>query len=382
MRFDTALIHGGAEPEESGAVVGAIQRSTTYVTREGESYSDVRYARLSNTPQHDRLHARLAAVCAGEAALGVSSGMAAIAVALCEVVPPGGRVVASRTLYGGSLVLLDTEMKERGVEVVFVDATDTKEMDDALAAAPTDALYLEPLSNPLLGVANMKGAVSSARRRGAKLVVDNTFLSPANARPLELGADVVVHSATKYMAGHTDVVAGVIVGRDPELIERMRRRAYRVGHNLDPQAAFLLERGLKTLGLRVARQNATAIELAAALAEDERVVRALHPSLPNHPGKFRLERWALGAGGVFAFELAAGLDAQAFARALEFAAYAPSLGGAESLVTIPWRTSHASISPRRRLELGVTQNLVRYSVGLEDPHDLIRDVKRALDAVS
>jgi cystathionine beta-lyase/cystathionine gamma-synthase len=380
MRFDTALIHGGEAPREGGAVVGSIARSTTYLTREGEAYSDVRYARLANTPQHDRLHARLAAVCGGEAALGVSSGMGAIAVALCELVPPGGRIVASRTLYGGSLVLLGSEMAERGVEVEFVDVTDTKAIDAALSVKPTDALYLEPLSNPLLEVANMKGAVSSARRRGVRLVVDNTFLSPANARPLELGADVVVHSATKYMAGHTDVVAGVIAARDPELIGRMRSRAYRVGHNLDPQAAFLLERGLKTLSLRVERQNATAVRLVGELLEDGRVERVLHPSAPGHPGKFRLERWARGGGGVFSFELADGLDAEAFARGMRFVAYAPSLGGAESLVTIPWKTSHASVTPKRRLELGISPRLVRFSVGLEDPVDLLADIGRGLEA--
>ncbi len=369
----TAALHTGV-PRTAGAVVSPIHRSTVFELGEVKSYGDIVYPRLANTPTHASLHAALAALEGTAAALSFASGMAAISTTLLSLLRSGDHLLAARTLYGGTSGLLREELPAYGIGVGLIDAT-TPEGWAAAVRPETRVLYVETVSNPLLDVADLESLLSFGRSRGLLTVVDNTFLSPVNLRPAALGFDLVVHSATKYLGGHSDVCAGAVAG-STELVGRIWKTQHHLGGTLDPQAAWLLERGLKTLALRVDRQNQSALRLARFLSAHPAVREVRYPGLRQHPGHDRARRWFRGFGGMLALRPA---DPERFLSRLRLPTYAASLGGVESLVVVPARSSHMTVPEAERVSLGITDDLVRLSVGCEETEDLLADVAQALD---
>ena len=368
------LLHAGALAPYEGEVVTPIFQSATFAT---DPADPARYIRLNNTPNQQVLCARLAAVMGAEAALVTASGMAAVTTTMLACLRAGDHVVAQACLYGGSHTFLRRIAPRLGVETTFVP-----DGDWAAATRPnTRLLYVETLSNPLLQVTDVEAAAAFAKANGLLSVVDNTFASPVNLRALRLGFDLVLHSATKYLNGHSDIVAGVVAGR-ASLVGTVAELLGVLGGSLDPHACFLLERGLKTLGLRMARHNENAQALAELLAAHPAVARVHYPGLPDHPGHAVARRLLSGYGGVLSFELRDPDPgrADAVVTRLELARPAPSLGGVETLVTRPATTSHQGLSSADRARIGVTDPLLRVSVGIEGIDDLTADFRRALDA--
>jgi len=337
----------------------------------------VRYLRINNTPSQLALHAKLAVLEGGEAALVTSSGMAAISTTLLTVLAPGDHLLAQSGLYGGTHELVAGEFPRLGIERDFLDA-DRRDTWAALLRPNTRAIYVEAMTNPLLDVADLEGIVQFAREHGLISIIDNTFATPINFRPLTAGFDLCLHSATKYLNGHTDIVAGAVIGT-AENIERIRHRANHLGGSLDPHAAFLLKRGLKTLALRVRYQNDSTQRIAQFLQAQPAVVRVNYPGLESHPRHARARRLFAGYGGVLSFELEGGeRRAEDFARRVRIPAVAPSLGGVQTLLTRPATTSHAGLTREERLRLGISDGLLRLSVGIEATDDLLEDFRQAL----
>jgi cystathionine beta-lyase/cystathionine gamma-synthase len=378
-RLDTRLVHAGeAVPRYGGAVSMPVFQSSTFEYGGQGRYDDVRYIRLNNSPNHVVLHRKLADIEGGEAALVTSSGMAAISTALLTVLRPGDHLLAQRGLYGGTHDFVTETLARWGVHHDFVDAGDPSGWAAALRPT-TRAFYVEALTNPLLDVADLPAVAGFAREHGLVSLIDATFATPVLLRPIALGFDVVLHSATKYLNGHTDIVAGAVIGR-ARLVEDVRHTLNLLGGALDPHACFLLHRGLKTLGVRVRQQCATALAVARALHEHPRVTRVYYPGLPSHPGHARAKAQLHGGfGAMLSFELEGGVTAthELYSR-LRLPIDAPSLGGPETLVTRPAQTSHAGLDPEVRRHLGIGDGLVRMSVGLEDAEDLIADLRQAL----
>ena len=381
-KLDTELVHGGEpRPRIAGAVVTPIFQSSTYELDGEAAYHDIRYLRLSNSPTQVALHGKLAAIEGGEAALATASGMAAITTALLTVLKAGDHLVAQRCLYGGTHDFVTQDLPSFGITATFVDADDPAAWAAALRPN-TKAFYCETLTNPTLELADLPGIAAFAKQHGLVSLIDNTFASPVNFRPLSVGFDLSLHSATKFLNGHSDIVAGAIIGASRELVQRVKHKLDHLGGSLDPHAAFLLQRGLKTLGVRVRQQNASALAIARALVEHEKVASVRYPGLPSHPQHARARELLGGFGGILSFELKGGLAAaRELIGALTLAVDAPSVGGAESLVTRPAQTSHKGMSASERAALGIGDGLIRFSVGLEDPSDLIDDLRQALARV-
>ena len=376
----TRLIHGGLERVE-GSVVQPVFQSATYEAAEEVSYDDIRYLRLSNSPNHRDLAARLAGICGGEAAAVAGSGMAAITTTLLTLLEsePGRdrpHLLAQDCLYGGTLSFLAEDAPALGISVDFVGGDDPEEWA-ARARPGTRAFLVESLTNPLLEVADLEAVTAFCRERGIVSVIDNTFASPVNYRPLEAGFDVELHSATKYLNGHSDIVAGAVVST-AERVRRVTHKMNHLGGVLDPHACFLLQRGLKTLSLRVEEQNRNALFLARRLAEHPAVGAVHYPGLAGHPGHERARRWFAAGGGVLSFDLGGVEEARRLIGRLELAVEAPSLGGVETLVSRPAVSSHAGQSPERRRALGIGDGLVRVAVGIEAAGDLWADFEAAL----
>jgi cystathionine beta-lyase/cystathionine gamma-synthase len=373
--ISTLAVHAGAAPAAAGSpLVGPLVSSATFYNA-AEPEGEVLYGRYSNSESHQRLGQKLAALEGAEAALAVGSGMAAVSLAILTFAGAGDHLVAGDTLYGGTLSLLKKELPRLGIETTFVDPG----TDWSAAVRPnTRLLYMEVPVNPTLRVPDPRPPAAVARRFGIPLVVDATLATPVNLRPIELGADVVVHSATKYLGGHSDLVAGVLAGRR-DVVEAARGRLKGFGPSLDPHALWLLDRGLKTLAIRVERQNATALALARWLASHPGVVDVHHPGLESHPDHALAAGIMAGFGGMLSFVVHGG-DAAA-RRVMErfrIIAMAPSLGGVESLASMPVYTSHAGLSPEARRESGIADGFIRLSVGVEDEADLRADLQQAL----
>jgi cystathionine beta-lyase/cystathionine gamma-synthase len=355
-----------------------VFQSSTFEYGGQGRYDDVRYLRLNNSPNHEVLHAKLAAIEGGEAALVTASGMAAISAVLLTVLRPGDHLLVQRTLYGGTHSLITQTLARWGVHHDFIDAEDPSGWAAALHPT-TRVIYVEALTNPLLEIADLPALARFARDHGLVSLIDATFATPVLLRPIALGFDLVLHSASKYLNGHSDIVAGAVIGR-ARLVEDVRHTLSLLGGSLDPHACFLLQRGLKTLGVRVRQQCATALALARALHEHPRVIRVCYPGLPSHPGHARAKALLHGGfGAMLSFELEGGVEAaeRLFSR-LRLPIAATSLGGPETLVTRPAQTSHAGLDPEVRRRLGIGDGLVRMSVGLEDADDLIADLRQAL----
>jgi len=374
----TSAVHAGeVRPGIGGAVSMPIFQSSTFENDGDAGYHDVRYIRLNNTPNHDVLHAKLAVLEGAEAALVAGSGMAAISTTLMTFLSSGDHVMHQHALYGGTHSFIQHDLKDFGIDHGDVDPT-RQETWEAIRTDRTRVFYVETLSNPLMTVPDLQAVVDFCRQHGIVSVIDNTFASPVNFLPIPFGFDLVLHSCTKYMNGHTDIVAGSIAG-SAEKIAAIKHKLDHLGGTLDPHACFLLHRGMKTLPLRMRHQNKSALEMARFLAEQERVIRVNHPGLPGSPDHERAKTYLHGTGGMLSFEVEGGAAAadRMFSR-LQLPIVAPSLGGVETLVTRPVTTSHAGLSAAELERANISEGLVRVSVGIEDTEDLIADFRRAL----
>jgi len=376
--LDTKLIHAGEpEPLISGAVTMPIFQSSTFESASHTSYHDQRYIRLSNTPNHAVLHAKLAALENAEAALVAGSGMAAISAALFTVLSGGGHLLAQDCVYGGTHDLFIEEFPRYGMAVDFIDGDEPATWREAIRPN-TKAIYVEAISNPLLQVSDLQAAVDFAAENGLISIIDNTFASPINFRPAEIGFDLSLHSGTKYLNGHTDIVAGAVIGR-AELVERITHTLNHLGGILDPHACFLLQRGMKTLAVRVRHQNESALKVARWMEQHRAITHVNYPGLESHSNHLRACELFDGFGGVLSFELEGGLDAaRRFVDRVTIPINAPSLGGVETLITRPATTSHSGMTPADRARAGISDGLVRLSIGLESSDDLIEDLETAL----
>jgi cystathionine beta-lyase/cystathionine gamma-synthase len=376
--FNTRAIHSGEKVFER-AVTQPIFQTSTYIFEGEAQYLDVKYGRLNNTPNHQALQEKIADLEKTEDALVTASGMAAITTALLGAIQSGGHLLAQDNLYGGTYYFLKEDFPYWGREVSLFPTEDSSSVEKYLRKN-TKAIYVETISNPLLKIPDLEKIVAVAHKHGALAIIDNTFASPYNLNPADLGFDIVLHSATKYLNGHTDVLAGVVAGRKERLAD-IRKLVCHLGPTLDPHACFLLNRGIKTLGLRVREHNSSALELAQFLRGLKRVERVYYPGLEDHPDHARAKRFLRGFGGMVSFDYKGSPDELELAMSrLRIPFIAPSLGGVESLITRPSTTSHSGISPDERTRLGIKDTLVRLSVGLEDISDLKDDFRVAFDA--
>jgi len=373
----TKAIHAGRiEPRVEGAITTPIFQSSTYEYH-GEDYHNVGYLRLSNSPNHIVLGERIAALEATEAALATGSGMAAISSTLLALLSTGDHMLVQDCLYGGTTSLLNHEFARLNISHTHMNPQDPGSWAPLLKPT-TRMVYVESLTNPLVQVADLEAVVAFAREHGLVTVIDNTFASPVNFRPAELGLDLVMESATKYLNGHTDICAGVVAG-SKEHVAQIKITLDHLGGVLDSHACFLLERGLKTLPLRVREQNISARRIAEFLEAHPRVAQVNYPGLSSHAQHERAARLFDGFGGMLSFELAGGVDeAEAFLGKVTLPAHAASLGGTESLIVRPAAATHGGVAPEERARSGITDGLIRFSVGLEDVDDLMEDLRNAL----
>ncbi len=379
-QVENLLIHAGpdGDPATGSVNVPIYQTSTFRQSRLGGAPT-WEYSRTGN-PTRAALEQVMAQLENGSAAFAFASGMAAISTAL-ELLEPGTTVLTSENVYGGTYRVLEGFFSRYGLTRRTADTSDAQALDRALAeAGPKAAVLIESPANPLLEVTDIAAAAEAAHARGALVIVDNTFMSPYLQRPLELGADVVVHSATKYLGGHSDVIAGFVVVRDEGLAQRVAWLQNALGAVLGPQDCYLLLRGIKTLGVRLDRQSATAQAVAEFLSDAPEAARVHYPGLADDPGREAQLRQAKTAGAMVTFELAEGLDAGAFFSALRLFSFAESLGGVESLSCHPATMTHAALPAEERERLGITDRLVRLSVGLEPVGALLDDLRHAFDA--
>jgi len=377
-QIDTKLIHAGEpHPLIQGAVSIPIFQSSTFEYAGQESYHDLRYIRLNNTPNHVALHEKLAALENGEAAVVSASGMAAISTTLLALLSVGDHFLAQDCLYGGTHDLITKDLPAYGISSDFICGKDP-EAWKKLLRANTKAVYVESITNPLMQVANLKAIVEFAREHRLYSIIDNTFTSPINFRPLEHGFDLSIHSCSKYLNGHSDIVAGAVIG-PKELITKITHKLNHLGGTLDPHACFLLHRGIKTLAVRVRQQNASAMEIARFLESRPEVQTVHYPGLASHAQHHRARELFDGFGGMLSFELKGGVElAERFIRNTTIPICAPSLGGVESLITRPVTTSHACLSPEECKQVGISESLIRLSVGLEATSDILSDFDQAL----
>jgi len=382
----TVCIHGGYRATRtSPAVVAPIVQSSTFLLDDrayalmlqGRSEEALIYTRVRN-PSLDVVQERLASLEAAERALVFGSGMAAMHAALLSLLSSGSRIVVHDEIYGTTWDLIANQLAELGIASEFCNLNDAHERRAALARG-AQAVLCESISNPTLAVADLPAIAKDAQGVGAPLVVDATFASPILQRPLTFGADLVVHSATKYLGGHSDLLGGVVCGSRARL-DKVFRWLQLAGGVLDPHAAFLLDRGLKTLPIRMRAHSENALLLAEWLAHQPLVERVLYPGLANHPSHALAKELLEQSGGMLSFIVRGGDSAALrFARALKLALEASSLGGVETLVSLPFNTSHARLTPEQRLAVGIPPGFVRVSVGIEDAEDVIQDFGQALE---
>ena len=378
QRIETQLIHAGEpRPLICGAVSLPIFQSSTFEYAGQGDYHELKYIRLNNTPNHAALGAKLAAVEGAEAGLVTASGMAAISAVLLTLLKSGDHFLAQDCLYGGTHDFITQDLPAFGITVDFIDADKPGTWADLLRPT-TRLVYVETITNPLMQVADLEAVAAFARKHRLVSVIDNTFASPVNFRPPEHGFDLCLHSGTKYLNGHSDIVAGAVVGTEP-LVAEITRTLNHLGGALDPHACFLLHRGLKTLAVRMRWQNDSALAVARFLSGHPKVRRVNYPGLETHSAYDRAARLFAGAGGMISFEVDGGVAAaERFMERCRLPVIAPSLGGVESLITRPATTSHAGMAPDERRKLGIADELIRLSVGLEAPEDLIADFDQAL----
>lgn len=372
--FNTISIHAGEDKKVEGAVVQPIFQSATYLEQEGLAYNDIKYLRLNNSPNHDSLGKKLAALEHTQSALLCASGMAAVTTAIISICKHGDHIIAQKGLYGGTHHFFSQKLEQLGIEVSFVDIEDSTTWKQAVKNN-TRLFYCESITNPLMHVGNLNAVVEFCHHHHLLSIIDNTFASPYNFKPSHLGFDVIIHSATKYLNGHSDLVAGVICA-DQAMIKKCKSHLDIYGATLDAHTCFLLQRGLKTLGLRMDVHNRNALQLAQFLQEHASIETVYYPGLNN--------AWALslfkGYSGMLSFVVKGGKEAaQKLIKNLTIPQHAPSLGGVESLITRPAASSHTAMTEEERQSMGISQALLRLSVGVEDIEDLQADFRQALE---
>ncbi|MFY9681914.1 MAG: aminotransferase class I/II-fold pyridoxal phosphate-dependent enzyme [Candidatus Sulfotelmatobacter sp.] len=383
---ETKAVHGAADLEKKNGPLGTpiYQTSTFQVTDNDEqvrvTHTDHYYTRYGN-PTNTVAEKTIAELEGVDAALTFASGMGAVTTTIMALLKSGDHVVAQRDIYGGVNKFLSQWLPKMGIETTFVDTTDYDQ--HALAIRPnTKLLYLESPTNPTLRVVDFKKVAAVARQHKLLSMIDATFGTPINQHPAEFGIDLIMHSGTKYLAGHSDLICGAVAGRH-ELIERIWDTRTTLGNCMDPHASWVLLRGLKTLAVRVARQNENALRVAEFLAEHAKVRSVHYPFLKSHPQYAVARQQMSGGGGMVTFEVeGTGEDARRTSEAMSLFTLATSLGGVESLVSIPVLTSHAMIPAEARARMGVTEQMIRLSVGIENADDLIADLEHALEAVA
>jgi len=379
--IETKLIHSGEPfPRILGAVAMPIFQSAMFETMGEKNYDDLKYIRLNNTPNHLALHEKLAALEGAEDALVTASGMAAVSATLLSMLSKGDHLLVQDCLYGGTHDFVTNDLEGFGISYDFIDGNDPSSWEKKIQPN-TKAIYVESMTNPLLQVADHKAVVEFARSRGIVSIIDNTFASPINFRPPQFGYDLSLHSCTKYLNGHSDIVAGAVIGRS-ELVKKVKHRLNHLGGSLDPHACFLLHRGMKTLALRMRQHNESALKIARFLENSKEVEKVSYPGLESHPDHKRASELFDGFSGMMSFELRGGKDAAIrFIEGVMIPIAAPSLGGVETLITTPATTAHSGMSSEDRRKLGITDGLIRLSVGIESPEDIIDDFQMALESL-
>jgi cystathionine beta-lyase/cystathionine gamma-synthase len=377
LGLSTLAVTGGAPPGDADTpIVNPLVQSVNFVQEFGTA-DGLRYPRYGNAPNAETVQRRLAVLEGAEAGIVLSSGMGATACALLALLRPGDHLLASSWIYGGTRLLFTKEFATMGIDVTLVDPTETRGWRKRMRKE-TRAIFVESPVNPTCRIIDLRPISYLTKEVGLALVVDSTFASPVNFRPLEHGADVVIHSATKYLNGHHDVLGGAVLGTAP-YIEEVRQKMVVWGQAPDPFACWMLERGLKTLDVRVTRQNDNALRIAEWCAARKEMRQVHYPGLTDHPDHEVGRTFLDGFGGMLAFELAGGGSAaDRFLRRLRLIRHAPSLGGVDSLISEPRFTSHAHLSVEERAALGVPDGFLRLSVGIENADDLIADIEQAL----
>jgi cystathionine beta-lyase/cystathionine gamma-synthase len=383
---ETESVRGAADLEKRNAPMAQpIYQTSTFTVTDSDQQlratsTDMFYTRYGN-PTHTAVERAIAALEGADAALLFASGMNAITTSILALVKTGDHIVAQSDIYGGVTKFLSSWLPKFGIETTFVDTTDYEQHRRAIRPN-TKLFYLESPTNPTLKVVDLGKVVGIAREHKLTTFIDATFATPINLRPIEAGIDLVLHSATKYLSGHTDLICGVAAGRR-DLIDTIRQTRTTLGGVMDPHAAFMLLRGMKTLAVRVERQNESALKIAQFLASHSGVKSVNYPLLDGHAQRGLAMQQMKGGGGIVSFEVdGSGEDAKKLSESLRLFTLAPSLGGVESLVSIPVLTSHAMISAEHRQKMGVTDQLIRLSVGIENADDLIFDLEQALAAIS
>jgi cystathionine beta-lyase/cystathionine gamma-synthase len=373
----TLAIHAGTEARDPDTpVVHPLFQSVNFIQEVGTG-DGLRYPRYGNSPNAEVVQRRIAALEGAEASVLLASGMGATACALLALLRPGDHLLASSWIYGGASALLNKEFSTFGIDVSFVDPTETRVWRKRMRKQ-TRAIFLETPVNPTCRVLDLRPVSQITRDCGIALVVDSTFASPINLRPIEYGADVVIHSATKYLNGHHDFLGGVVSGTT-SYVEEVRQKMMLWGQAPDPFGAWLLERGLKTLDVRMQRHNENALQIAEWCSDQREIRRVHYPGLPDHPDHEVAKTLMDGFGGMMAIELTGGARAaERFLRRLELIRHAPSLGGVDSLVSEPRFTSHAHLSADGRASVGIPDGFLRLSIGIESAQDLIGDIEQAL----
>ena len=378
-RFSTVCIHAGQEPDPStGAIITPIYQTSTYVQEALGKHKGYEYARTQN-PTRSALEANLAAIENGRAAFAFASGMAATG-AVMTLLKAGDHVVVTDNTYGGTYRLFERVLRKYQFDFTYVDTSDLQAIESAIRPE-TRMLFLETPTNPVLRLTDLAAACQIAHARDVMVVVDNTFASPAIQRPIDFGADLVVHSTTKFLNGHSDSVGGIVVAVRDDHIEWLKFIQNAEGAILGPMDAWLVLRGTKTLALRMERHNANTQVLAEYLAAHPKVTRVYYPGLPTHPQHDLARRQMRGFGGLIAFELGTLERARTLLNSVRLMSLAESLGGVETLISHPASMTHASVPPERRLQIGLTEDMVRISVGIEDVDDLKEDLEQALARV-
>jgi len=375
-RFATICVHAGQEPDPAtGAIITPIYQTSTYVQEGLGQHKGYEYGRTQN-PTRMTLEANVAAIEGGAAAFAFASGMAAIDTVLTRL-QAGDHVVVSDNTYGGTFRLFEKVRRKFGLDFSYVDTADLDAIAPALTPK-TKYLFLESPTNPMLSVTDIAAASEIAHRHGVRVVVDNTFASPFVQRPLELGADIVLHSTTKFLNGHSDSVGGIVIVKHDDDVEWMRFVQNAAGAILGPMDSWLVLRGTKTLPIRMERTNANTMRLAEWLNAHPRVTRTIYPGLPSHPHHALASRQMKGFGGLISFDVGSLERSREVLGKVRLMALAESLGGVETLISHPAMMTHASVPPERRARLGITDGLLRVSVGIEDVQDLIDDLAQAL----
>jgi len=376
--IETLCVHGGAHsyPDAARSVTVPIYQSAAFSHLEtGHNEHGFDYTRISN-PTRQHLEETVSALEGAAKTIAFTSGMAAIS-CVFELFAPGDRIVCAEDLYGGTVLLMDLVGKKNGLNFVYVDTTDP----DALRAAvtpDTKCIYIETPSNPMMNVTDIRLCSKLAKEVGALLIVDNTFLSPYFQNPIALGADISLHSGTKFLGGHNDTISGFLCMKDAALGEKLHKIAYALGATLSPFDSYLMIRGIKTLAVRMEHQQRSALAIAKWLQQQKEVTKVYYVGLPDHPGYTLNAKQSRGSGSMLSFAVDSHETALKILQNVKIATFAESLGGPETLITIPSLQTHRDVAESERLRLGITDSLLRMSVGLENSEDLISDLSQAM----